>query len=101
VQATAYTRRNPDPCGDSTSQLNVIGVNNAHNGSLAVPVLLLFGADDPVFQSDAPDNQAKTYSSSPSVKVVRVPRAAHAMTLERSAPVLRDALATWMEANGL
>jgi pimeloyl-ACP methyl ester carboxylesterase len=101
VESAAYARRHPDPCGDSTSQLNVIAVNNAHDGSLTVPVLLLFGADDPVFQPDAPDKQAKMYSSSPSVKLVRVPRAAHALTLEHSAPILRDALATWMQANGL
>jgi pimeloyl-ACP methyl ester carboxylesterase len=101
VIAASYAHRNPDPCGDSTSQLNVIAVNNAHNGDLAIPVLLLFGADDPVFSPDAPDMQAQAYRSSPSVKLVRVPRTAHAMTLERAAPLTRDALVAWLDATGL
>jgi pimeloyl-ACP methyl ester carboxylesterase len=98
VVADAVARRAPDPCGDSHSQAQAIAINSSRAGDLQIPIFLAFGENDPVFQPDTPERQAQSYRSSPNVDLYRQPRAAHGMALERSTPLLVDAVDGWLSA---
>lgn len=100
VVAHATAMRNRDPCGDIETLVQVSIVNGRRASMISVPVLLLFGENDANFQPSAADNQAKSFSGSPSVTVRRFARAGHALTLERAAPKVRAAVAQWLDAKG-
>lgn len=98
VADLATALRNRDPCGDSASLARMAVVNRLRIGELALPVLLLHGAHDPIFTADAFQSQARSYSSSPEVVAHLVPRAAHALTLERTRLVVHAHLRDWLAA---
>lgn len=92
--------RNRDPCGDNSTLAGLAAVNAAGIGDIDVPVLLLFGEGDAIFEDPAADVQARLFRSSPSVTLRRFPKAGHALTLERAAPSVQDAAADWLEEKG-
>jgi pimeloyl-ACP methyl ester carboxylesterase len=94
----AFARRAPDPCGDNASLAQISAVNASRADQIAVPVLLVFGEEDPVFEEGADRTQAQSFKGSPEVRLVRQPRAAHAVALERTAPGMRAELARWLTA---
>jgi pimeloyl-ACP methyl ester carboxylesterase len=102
VIAAAADRRNPDPCGDTSSQATAIGVDQARAGEIAVPVLMVYGLSDAVYdQPSAGEQQRARYSASHDVTALFVPNTGHALALERSAPYTRAALADWLARRGL
>lgn len=96
VQLAATARRNRDPCGDNASLVRLAAVNRLGVGEIEVPVLLLFGDRDPVFMTDAARRQAAAFRASSAVTLHMIPRAAHALTLERSGALARARLADWL-----
>lgn len=96
IAATATAMRNQDPCGDNASLARLALVNTLGVRQIRLPVLLLFGQRDPVFTTDAPRRQAGAFTSSPEVTWHLLPRTAHALTLERTAPLLHELTGGWL-----
>ena len=96
VVERATARRNRDPCGDNASLARILAVNAAAARSITVPVLLVFGDDDAVYEDSADETQAALFSGSSQVTLRHVPNAGHALALERSAPLVRDIAAAWL-----
>jgi pimeloyl-ACP methyl ester carboxylesterase len=94
-------RRNPDPCGDNAGLVRFAVVNQQGVGSITAPVLLVFGEKDAVFQSDAMAKQAALFTGSRDVTTRSIPKAGHALTLERSASLTRSVVADWLTARQL
>lgn len=88
--------RNRDPCGDAASLTRATIVNGSNVDEIDLPVLLLFGRNDTVFTEDAPAAAEDAFSGSDDVTLRVFDDTAHAMTLERSAPLSRATVVTWL-----
>ncbi|MGH8583351.1 MAG: alpha/beta fold hydrolase [Gammaproteobacteria bacterium] len=77
--------------------LSSFPVDGAMLGSVDVPVLCIAGDKDAFFPH--PDDQAKLFTGSPEAKAVVLPGTGHAVTLEKSAPEFRRAMADWLRAH--
>lgn len=91
--------RNRDPCGDAASLTPATGVNSSKNGEIDVPILLLFGEKDAVFQPGAGEAQRDSYTSSPGVAYHSFADAGHALTFESAAPQVRATVDEWLTAH--
>jgi pimeloyl-ACP methyl ester carboxylesterase len=96
VEGNAVRLRHPDPCGDDGSIPAAI-LQDAHLvPTIDVPVLLVFGAADAIFPPPALDRQKSMYTGTNDLTATSVADTGHAITLERSAPATRDAVASWL-----
>ena len=93
--------RERDPCGDVATLTPAVAADASRADQVQVPVLLVMGDADPVYDPGTGEQQAKASPNSPSVELVKVPHAAHAVTLERAAPAMREQVARWLRAHGL
>jgi pimeloyl-ACP methyl ester carboxylesterase len=98
VVEAATALRNRDPCGDVESLAQAIALNNARIREIDVPILLLFGEADRIFEPGAAERQRDAYSGSSDVTLRKFPDTGHALTLERAAPQVEDAVAEWLDA---
>jgi pimeloyl-ACP methyl ester carboxylesterase len=96
VEGEATRLRNADPCGDDGSIPAGIALDAQQVPSIQVPVLLVFGANDAIFPPPALERQKGMYTGSKDVTGISVPDTGHALSLERSAPFTRDAVASWL-----
>jgi hypothetical protein len=96
VLAAALPQQSPHPCKEVISQLEAITTDLQTLGTVTVPVLGVYGESDRLFQGGA--EHLDLFASAASTELVTVPAAGHYMGLERSAPVLHDALAAWLSA---
>jgi pimeloyl-ACP methyl ester carboxylesterase len=64
--------------------------------SITVPALLLIGENDAVFPPPALESQRRLFAGSDDVTAVTIPDTGHALTVERSAGVTRDAVISWL-----
>lgn len=102
VLDAALPRRNSDPCGDVSSTPQLLVANNQGVGSIQVPVLLLFGTDDAIYeQPSAGESQRELFGGSSDVTLKFFERTGHALVLERSAPRVREVVAGWLGERGL
>lgn len=101
VVADTTAMRHLDPCGDDGSFPPAIAHNVIGLGGVRVPVLLIYGAEDALFQPPGTARQQALFTGSTDVSTVVLPRTGHALTLERSAPRLRAAVAAWLTSRGL
>lgn len=101
VQEAAAARRNRDPCGDATSLTPAAVTNYSNLAAIDVPVLLLYGTSDAVYdQPAAGEQQRGAFSGSDDVTLRFLDGAGHALTLERSAPELRGTVSGWLAQRG-
>jgi len=101
VADAATAMRNRDPCGDVQSLAAAVATNQANASSIAVPVLLLYGTADPVYQQpQAGQDQRNLFSGSKDVTLRFFAGQAHALTLERAAPDVQSAAAEWLARRG-
>jgi len=96
VVAAVTAMRNPEPCGDDASLLAAIATDVREVPSITVPVLLLIGDHDAVFPPPALESQRHLFAGSHDVKTVSIPDTGHAVTVERSAGITRDAVVSWL-----
>jgi pimeloyl-ACP methyl ester carboxylesterase len=97
VIAAVTAMRNPEPCGDDASLLPAIATDVREVPRIAVPVLLLIGDHDAVFPPPmALESQRRLFAGSHDVTAVTIPDTGHAVTVERSAGVTRDAVVPWL-----
>ncbi|HEX4110267.1 MAG TPA: alpha/beta hydrolase [Solirubrobacteraceae bacterium] len=103
VVASANATRSLDPCGDILSILTAAGVDLLNIGTINVPIAFVWGQDDALFPDALPwaQTQETLYGQSPKVTNIELPDTGHAVTLERSAPQLQQAMNAWLDANGL
>jgi esterase/lipase len=99
---TAFSLRNRDPCGDSASLTTAIATDNANNGRLALPILLVYGEKDALWE-DPPataQKQRDMYTSSDDASVLMVEGAGHITILERAAPSVTHSVSNWLSDRG-
>ncbi|HEY2702533.1 MAG TPA: alpha/beta hydrolase [Candidatus Dormibacteraeota bacterium] len=96
VEGEATRLRNADPCGDDSSIPAAIATDEQRVASIQVPVLLAIGADDAIFPPPSQDRQKSMYTGTKDVTALTVLDTGHALSLERSAPFTRDAVAAWL-----
>jgi pimeloyl-ACP methyl ester carboxylesterase len=101
IREEATRMWNRDPCGDAASLVPATSLNQSGIGDLEVPVLLMFGRNDPVWNAGAPDDQAALFSASPDVRLEYFPGTGHALTLEQSAPQVRRTVREWLDRHKL
>lgn len=101
VQDAAAARRNRDPCGDVSSLTPATAHNAARQGDIALPVLLLFGGRDAVYEPGTGEKEAAAFSGSDDVTYREFAGAGHALVLEREAPEVRATVDEWLTARGL
>lgn len=102
VADRATAMRNRDPCGDVESTVAVIATNTQRLGEVKVPVLLLYGTSDAIYdQPSAGEAQRRMFTASQDVSLNFFPDSGHALTLERTAPQVRQTVADWLSKRGL
>ena len=94
VMAYADPRRTINPCGDLQSAVPAAVVTGLKAKSIKVPVLLLMGDKDLVFDSARLPLQALLYGGPTTTKVI--PGATHGLTVDRTAAEFRGALEEWL-----
>ncbi|HKP90476.1 MAG TPA: alpha/beta hydrolase [Thermoleophilaceae bacterium] len=93
--------RSRNPCGVIRSAPQGASLDKARAPEITVPVLVMFGAEDTlVWTRDGQEAQEANFSESRDTRTVFVPRAGHFPMLERTAPLFRDALASWLTRHG-
>jgi pimeloyl-ACP methyl ester carboxylesterase len=100
VREVATRLRSRDPCGDGASIINALVLDLKSLSRVAVPVLLVCGREDAVTPEFACPYLKRRYVGSRDVSLSFVPKAGHALPLERSAPIFRRRVATWLSAHG-
>lgn len=94
-------RRSRDPCGDIGSVPASFAANQALVRTIAVPILLVFGAQDALFPPPNGEAQrANAYPQSPDVSLVELPGTGHAVTLGRTHDAFRAAMGAWLAGHG-
>jgi hypothetical protein len=102
VVDTAFSLRNRDPCGDGGSLATAIATDNANNSHLAMPILLVYGEKDALWENPpaTAEKQRDMYTSSNDVSVLLVAGAGHITILERAAPTVRRSVSQWLATRG-
>jgi pimeloyl-ACP methyl ester carboxylesterase len=92
--------RAPDPCGDSASIIDGLVQDLKSLSRVRVPVLLVCGTEDASTPSFACPYLKRRYAGSSDVSLRFIPKAGHALTLERPAPTLRQRVGPWLSGHG-
>ena len=101
VADAAAARRTPVPCGEPQSAFQVVAADQALLREVAVPVLLVYGRQDALFdQPSAGQQQRALYSGSRDVQLTFLDGAGQAHALERTAPAFRATMSSWLAARG-
>jgi pimeloyl-ACP methyl ester carboxylesterase len=102
VVAAAAALRHRDPCGDVGSFVQGLILDHLYVPRITVPVLLLYGLGDALFaQPAAGRDERALFTGSRDVSLSFFPGAGHALTLQRSAPAVRQRVSQWLNARGL
>ncbi|WP_052313609.1 alpha/beta hydrolase [Nocardia thailandica] len=98
VAAAAAPLRALNPCGDMVSLTEATLVDPARLGEITVPVLVLTGTEDRVFDVNRARFHGELFTGSGDVTTVLVDGATHGLTLEPTR--FRDELDSWLTARG-
>lgn len=101
VIAATVAQRQPDPCGDTASVVQSLVVDVLRVPTISVPVFLAYGDSDALFPPPAGNQQRMMYRGTRDVTFLSLTNTGHAVTLERSAPILASNMAGWLQAHGL
>jgi pimeloyl-ACP methyl ester carboxylesterase len=96
VKDVATNLRSKDPCGDINSIVPALLQQRALLPKIKVPVLVICGTKDALYNALACKMQGERFTRSRSVTVQLVRNAAHAITLERPAATFRRKVARWL-----
>jgi pimeloyl-ACP methyl ester carboxylesterase len=100
VANVATRLRSRDPCGDSASVVDALVLDLKSLPRVKTPVLLVCGREDAVTPEFACPYLKRRYVGSRDVSLAFVPKAGHALPLERRAPVFRRRVSAWLSAHG-
>lgn len=99
--AAVTAMRVKDPCGDLMSVATALVLNQLGTAQIKGSVLLVCADNDALFPPLlACDLQGPRYLSASDVSTIRLPNTGHAVTVERSAPMLREQVSAWLKARG-
>lgn len=103
VARAATENRVKDPCGRIGSAVPNAVSDIALLATVHVPVLLVYGKNDALFQDNAAGTplQKLHYVGSPDVHDIFLANTGHALTLERTAPQMRKQVSGWLYGHGL
>lgn len=90
----------PDPCSILMFGPGFLAQMRDLQGSISVPVLLLFGQESALWVSNVTEHEAAEYSSSPDVTTKEIAGAGHLLMFERAAPAFRTELSIWLTERG-
>jgi pimeloyl-ACP methyl ester carboxylesterase len=98
IDATAALR-NPNPCGIIRSVPTAVEFDAAHDAEIQVPVLVVFGDNDTVccWSREGEEQQQDNFGSSDK-STVFIPNAGHFIMFEKTAPLLRSAVSSWLDS---
>lgn len=101
VADAATAMRTRDPCGDLQSVTAALAVDQVGAQLVSGPVLVLAGEQDALFPPPTVELQAaRMRLGGATVTAVTLPGTGHGITLGRTAPEFRRALAGWLVENG-
>ena len=89
-----------DPCGDGASIIDALVLDLKSLSRVTVPVLLVCGREDATTPDFACPYLKRRYVGSRDASLLFVPKAGHALPLERAAPVFRRRVSRWLSAHG-
>lgn len=89
-----------EPCAEGPSLATALADDQQHMREISVPVLLVFGNEDPQFPPPDGERQQALYSGSRDVTLVQLDDTGHALQLGRTAPAARAAVSGWLRARG-
>lgn len=103
VARAATENRVKDPCGRIGSAVPNAASDIALLATVHVPVLLVYGQNDALFQDNPIGTplQKLHYLGSHDVHDIFLPNTGHALTLERTAPQMREQVSDWLDRHGL
>jgi pimeloyl-ACP methyl ester carboxylesterase len=103
VAAAATENRVKDPCGRIGSAVPNAASDIALLATVHVPVLLVYGQNDALFQDNPIGTplQKLHYLGSHDVHDIFLPNTGHALTLERTAPQMREQVSDWLDRHEL
>ena len=97
----AIAQRNLNPCGDMLTSLVAAPIDLVRVGQITVPVLVMSGNQDLVFDANRVALHANLFTGSPSLTVRIVDGATHGITVEPTAAVIVAEMDAWLRDNGL
>lgn len=100
VIAAAAGLANRDPCGETSSAPAATAADNVNLRTVAVPVLLVSGAQDALFPPSGVRLQRGLFSGSPDVTLRILADTGHYLTLGRTAPEVRGTVSGWLRDHG-
>jgi pimeloyl-ACP methyl ester carboxylesterase len=100
VANVATRLRSRDPCGDGASIIDALVLDLKSLSRVKTPVLLVCGREDAVTPEFACPYLKRRYVGTGDVALSFVPKAGHALPLERRAPVFRRRVSAWLSAHG-
>jgi pimeloyl-ACP methyl ester carboxylesterase len=100
VRRAAESLRAPDPCGDSDSIVGGLWRDFKLRPRVKVPVLLVCGRRDEVNPAFTCPLLKRNYVGSKDVSLLFIRNTGHALTLERTAPIMRRRVSAWLDAHG-
>jgi pimeloyl-ACP methyl ester carboxylesterase len=100
VVDAATARRNRDPCGDTSSVIQSLIVDQAGLPEISAPVLIVCGDHDALFPPPACDQHKGKFTGSDDVTESLLDDTGHAVTLERTRRTLESTVGNWLNARG-
>jgi pimeloyl-ACP methyl ester carboxylesterase len=100
VLPKATSLRNLNPCGDMMTLPLAIPVSTVSIGQIKIPVLVMAGNQDLVFDSNRVALQSKLFTGSPAVTLRIVNGATHGITVEPTATTIESNLDAWLRRYG-
>ncbi|MEA2273696.1 MAG: hypothetical protein QOI98_2404, partial [Solirubrobacteraceae bacterium] len=100
VAAALYRAHERDPCGLASS-LPQIQRNPDAVGRIAIPVLLVYGTRDALFERESREAQRDDYSGTDDLAYKLIGGAGHFLTLERRAHAFQALVERWLRHRGL
>jgi pimeloyl-ACP methyl ester carboxylesterase len=97
VVSYVVAHHEPDPCGENP--LPYIASNPQRLSSVTIPVLLVYGGSDVLFDPTLAPVQASHFGSR-DVTVDVIPGAGHVLTVDRRAPAFRADVGRWLDRRG-
>jgi pimeloyl-ACP methyl ester carboxylesterase len=98
VIAATTRLRNPNPCGIMRSGPIAVQFDPVKTQSVTVPLLDVYGAEDTLVWSHSGEAQQQANFGSSDKTTVFIPHAGHFPMFERSAPLFRTAISSWLDS---
>jgi pimeloyl-ACP methyl ester carboxylesterase len=89
-----------DPCGLWGSVTQTLVSDRLYLGTIKVPVLLVFGRQDAVFPPPDGEGQKALFTGTKDIALRYIENAGHMVMLQRTAPVFRRRVSTWLKRHG-